>query len=66
MSRIPNKSRPSKNPVRPLPPEQFLSYESHMCIIKKGGRIFVAEVATKISEIKTTSNNVIQFPHKGR
>ena len=35
-----------------------------MCIIKKGGRIFIVEVTKRISELKRTNNNVIELPVK--
>jgi hypothetical protein len=62
MPRIPSESRPGEKAARPLAPEQFISYESDIRIIKKGGRTFVAEVTTKISELKRTNDNVIAFP----
>jgi len=48
----------------PPAPEQFVSYESDIRFIKKGGRTFIVEVTTKISELKRTHNNVIQLPTK--
>jgi len=64
MSKMPRGSKPPKEPARPLSTERFISYESDIRIIKKGGRTFVAEVTTKLSEITTTNNNLIQFPVK--
>ncbi len=55
-------SKPGKEPARPPARERFVSLESDIRIIKKGGRIFVAEVTTKVSELKRTHNNVIEFP----
>jgi hypothetical protein len=49
---------------RPPAPEQFVSYESDIRFIKRGGRIFIVEVTTRISELKRTHNNVIQLPAK--
>ena len=62
MPKIPSESRPGKNPARPSAPEQFVSYESDLRFIKKGGRLYIVEVTTKISELKRTHNNVIDFP----
>lgn len=64
MPKIHGESRPSKKPACPPAPEQFVSYESDIRIIKKGGRTFIVEVTTKISELKRTHNNVIQLPTK--
>jgi hypothetical protein len=59
---MPRDSKPGKKPARPTARERFVSFESDIRIIKKGGRIFVAEVTTKISELKRTHNNVIELP----
>jgi len=64
MPKIPIESRPGKKPDRPPAPEQFVSYESNLRFIKKGGRMYIVEVTTKISELKRTDNNVIEFPAK--
>jgi hypothetical protein len=45
-------------------PSSTISYESHMCIIKKGGKIFIVDVTKRISELKRTNNNVIELPVK--
>jgi len=63
MPKTPSESRPYKKPARPPATERFISYQSDIRIIKKGGRIFVAEVTTKISELKR-NNNVIEIPFK--
>jgi hypothetical protein len=65
MPKIP-RSSPGKKPARPPAPEQFISYESDIRIIKKGGRIFIVDVTKSISELKRTNNNVIEFPSKPR
>jgi hypothetical protein len=65
MSKSSSEFRRGRKPARPPAPEEFISYESDIRIIKKGGRVFMAEVTTKISEITTTNNNLIQFPIKG-
>jgi hypothetical protein len=64
MPKTPSQPGPDKKPARPPAPERFISHESHMRIIKKGGRTFVVEFTKTISEIKTTNNNVIEFPAK--
>jgi hypothetical protein len=64
MPKKPSQPRPDKKLAGPPAPERFTSYESHMRIIKKGGRTFVVEFTKTISEIKTTNNNVIEFPAK--
>jgi hypothetical protein len=38
------------------------SYEADLRFFKKRGKTFMVEVTTKISEIKTTNNNVIELP----
>lgn len=63
MPRIP-RSSPGKKTARPPAPEHFISYESDIRIIKKGGRIFIVDVTKRISELKRTNNNVIEFPVK--
>jgi len=62
MPKIPSESRPGKKPARPLAPKRFISYESDLRFIKKGGRMYIVEVTTKISELKRTNDNVIAFP----
>jgi ribosomal protein L36 len=57
-------SKPHKEPARPPSTEKLISFQSDTRIIKRRGRIFVAERITKISEITTTNNNLIQFPVK--
>ena len=64
MPKIPSESSPGKKPARLPAPQQFISYEYHMCIIKKGGRIFIVDMTKRISELKRTNNNVIEFPSK--
>ncbi len=64
MPKTPSESRPAKKPAPPPAPERFVSYESDLRFIKKGGRIYIVEVTTKISELKRTDNNVIEFPAK--
>jgi hypothetical protein len=64
MPKVPSQSRPGKKPARPPAPERFVSYESDLRFVKKGRRIYVIEVTTKISELKRTDNNVIEFPAK--
>lgn len=64
MPKTPSQPRPDKKPARTRAPERFVSYESDLRFIKKGGRIFIVEVTTRISELKRTDNNVIEFPAK--
>jgi hypothetical protein len=64
MPTIPRESRPGKKPTCTPTPEQFVSYESDIRFIKKGGKMYVVEVTTKISELKRTHNNVSQLPAK--
>jgi hypothetical protein len=62
MPKKPRDSKPGKEPARLHSAEKLISFHFDMRIIKKGGRIFVAEVTARISEITTTNNNLIQFP----
>jgi hypothetical protein len=64
MSKMPRDIKPGKKPASPITTKRFISFESHMHIIKRGARTFVIEFVKTISEIRTTNNNVVELPSK--
>jgi hypothetical protein len=60
--RFPNKPKPL---TQPPSSESFIASRAEIMIIKKGRKLFIAEVTATISEIRTTDDNVVELPVRG-
>lgn len=59
---FPHKPKPF---TQPPSSDSFIACRSEIMILKKGRKLFIAEVTATISEIRTTDDNVVELPVRG-